>query len=90
MIGLGNSLMDVTGFTLLQRMSDDVTLGRVFGAFFTTGVTISAGGAAVAPVLVDAVGLRSALAITGAVLPATALLALRRLRRIDTQQRAPG
>ena len=27
-------------------MSDDVTLGRVFGAFFTTGVTISAGGAA--------------------------------------------
>ena len=89
-VGLGNSVLDVAGFSLLQRMSDDVSLGRVFGAFFTVGVAISAGGAALAPLLADQLGLRSALVITGTVLPLTAVLALPRLRRIDRKSEPPS
>jgi MFS family permease len=88
-VGLGNSVLDVAGFSLLQRMSDDVSLGRVFGAFFTVGAMMAAGGAALAPVLVDTMGLRAALLVTGMVLPVTALLALPRLRRIDLDSEPP-
>ncbi|HEX6659807.1 MAG TPA: cyclic nucleotide-binding domain-containing protein, partial [Ilumatobacter sp.] len=89
-VGLGNSLLDVAGFSLLQRMSDDVSLGRVFGAFFTVGVAISAGGAVSAPLLVEQFGLRSALVLAGGVLPLTAVLALPRLRHIDRNSEPPG
>jgi CRP-like cAMP-binding protein len=89
-VGLGNSVLDVAGFSLLQRMSDDISLGRVFGAFFTVGVAISAGGAALAPALVEWFGLRPALVVTGTVLPLTAALALHRLRQIDRTSEPPG
>jgi MFS family permease len=82
-IGVGNSVLDVAGFTLLQRMGDDKQLGRVFGVLFTVGAALSGLGAVLAPALVDWVGLRWSLAITGLVLPATSLLALARLRSID-------
>jgi MFS family permease len=88
-IGLGNSVLDVAGFSLLQRMSDDVSLGRVFGAFFTVGAVTAAAGAALAPLLVDAIGLRPALLATGLVLPAAAAAALPRLRRIDQNIEPP-
>jgi MFS family permease len=88
-IGLGNSVLDVAGFSLLQRMSDDISLGRVFGAFFTIGAVMAAAGTALAPLLVDAMGLRAALFFTGLVLPAAALVALPRLRRIDRNIEPP-
>jgi MFS family permease len=89
-IGMGNSLLDVAGFTLLQRMGDDKQLGRVFGVQFTVGVALSGLGAVLAPVLVDAVGLRTSLAITGLVLPLASLAALGRLRSIDARTEPPA
>jgi MFS family permease len=32
-VGIGNAILDISGYTLLQRTVDDRVLGRVFGAF---------------------------------------------------------
>jgi len=68
--GLGLTLVDVAGFTLLQRAVPEEVLARVFGvlhsAFYLTGGI----GAIVAPPLIDWLGIRGALIATGAVLPA--------------------
>jgi hypothetical protein len=63
-IGAGNSLLDVSGFTLLQRLGDDRALGRVFGVLFTAGIAFGGVGAIVAPAAVDALGLRLSLVST--------------------------
>src|SRR4029077_3448839 len=39
-IGVGNAILDVSGFTLIQRLAADRTLGRVFGVLFTVGIAI--------------------------------------------------
>ena len=41
-VGLGNALLDVAGFTQMQRFADDRVLGRVFGVFYV-GVLASTG-----------------------------------------------
>lgn len=82
-IGVANAALDVSGFTLIQRLGADRNLGRVFGVLFTFGIAIGGLGALAAPVLVSALGLRPVLLLVGAVLPALALASLSRLRRID-------
>lgn len=82
-IGIANATLDVSGFTLIQRLGADRNLGRVFGVLFTFGIAIGGLGALIAPVLVSAFGLRPVLVLVGAVLPAVAFASLSRLRRID-------
>jgi len=81
--GLGLTIVDVAGFTLLQRAVPEEVLARVFGvlhsAFFATGGL----GAILAPVLVDWLGIRGALIVTGAVLPAVTIPAFGLLAHID-------
>jgi MFS family permease len=89
-VGLGNALLDVAGFTLLQRLGDDRVMGRVFGVTYTVGIAMSGIGALVAPALVDGLGLRGALVAAGAVLPVLALLALPGLRGIDARSEPPS
>ena len=89
-IGAGNSLLDVSGFTLLQRLGDDRVLGRVFGVLFTAGIAFGGVGAIVAPSAVDAFGLRWSLVMAGALLPLVALLARPGLRRIDDESEPPS
>jgi hypothetical protein len=82
-VGLGNALLDVSGFTLLQRTVDDHVLGRVFGAFeilCAAGVAI---GSALGAVAVREVGVRPSFVLAGGLLPALALVSRRRLREID-------
>src|SRR3954454_1624072 len=71
--GLGLTLVDVAGFTLLQRAVPQDVLSRVFGvlhsAFYVTGGV----GAILAPPLINWLGIRGALIATGAVLPAVTL-----------------
>jgi len=83
MIGLANAILDVSGFTLIQRQGTDRNLGRVFGVFFTFGIALGSIGALIAPALEKAIGLRPLLLLVGAILPAVALAALPRLRRMD-------
>jgi MFS family permease len=87
--GIGNAVLDVAGFTLMQRIADDWVLGRVFGVFYV-GVLASMGiGSVVAPALIDLIGIRGALALGGALLPAAALVIYPRLHRIDDYASVP-
>jgi MFS family permease len=89
-VGVGNAVLDVSGFTLLQRLGDDRMLGRVFGVQFTVGIALGGVGALLAPALVSGLGLRGALITAGAVLPIASILALPGLRRIDATSEPPG
>jgi MFS family permease len=84
-LGVGNTLVDVSAVTLLQRAVRDEVLGRVFGALQSVLIAASAIGALVAPVLIDAVGIRVSLIITGGLLPVATGLLWFRLRAIDAR-----
>ena len=83
LIGLGNTLVDVSAFTLLQRAVPDDVLARVFGAVQSVWVGAIGVGAIVAPLLIAAIDIRGALLVTGALLPILAALLFRRLMTLD-------
>ena len=65
-LGVGYAFVEVAGLTLVQRLTSDEVLARVFGTM-ETGYWIAAGvGALLAPAAVAALGGRGALAATGA------------------------
>jgi MFS family permease len=82
-VGLGNTLVDVSAFTLLQRAVPEDVLARAFGAVQCLWVATIGIGSILAPVLIALVGIRGALLITGALLPALALLLRNRLAQLD-------
>ncbi|MDX6535480.1 MAG: hypothetical protein QOF68_3224 [Gaiellales bacterium] len=82
-VGIGNTLVDVAGLTLLQRVVPDQVLGRVLGALESVFVATYGLGAALAPALIDLFGIRATLVITGCILPVCTALAWPLLRRID-------
>jgi MFS family permease len=82
-VGLGNTLVDVSAFTLLQRAVPDEVLARVFGAVQALWVGGIGIGAILAPLLIAALGIRGALIVTGAMLPILATLLSRRLSPLD-------
>lgn len=88
--GAGKAFFDVAGRTLLQRTVPDDVLARVFGVEEALMTAALAVGAAVAPFLVDSLGIRGALAVVGALLPVAGLLAWRVLRLLDARSRHPG
>jgi MFS family permease len=87
--GIGNALLDVAGFTQMQRVADDRVLGRVFGVFYVGVLATSGIGSVVAPLLIDAIGIRGALAFGGTLLPVAALVIYPRLDRIDAYASVP-
>ncbi len=88
-LGVGNTLVDVSAVTLLQRAVRDEVLGRVFGALQSMLIGSAAIGALVAPFLIDAVGIRAALVITGGMLPTVTALLWVRLHAIDDRVHVP-
>jgi MFS family permease len=82
-IGVGNALVDVSALTLLQRTVDQVVLVRVLAVFEGLWWAMIGIGALAAAALIDAAGIRGALALTGAVLALAAIVEARELRRID-------
>jgi MFS family permease len=88
-LGLGNTLVDVAGLTLLQRTAPPDVIGRVFGVLEMVLVGTIGLGAALAPTLIDVVGTRWSLVAVGAILPALAALTWRSLVRIDVESHAP-
>jgi MFS family permease len=83
LVGLGNTLVDVSAFTLLQRAVPDEVLARVFGAVQGLWVATIGIGAILAPLLIAALDVRGALIATGALLPILATLLRRRLSELD-------
>jgi MFS family permease len=88
--GIGNTLVDVSAITLLQRAVRDEVLGRVFGALQSILVLGLAVGALITPPLLNLIGTRATLISVGAMLPILALLLSRRLRTIDERARVPS
>ena len=82
-VGLGNTLVDVSAFTLLQRSVPDEVLGRVFGAVQSLWVGTIGLGSILAPVLIDLFGIKGALIATGSLLPVLAAICWRRLKVLD-------
>jgi Cyclic nucleotide-binding domain len=82
-LGVANSLIDVSAFTLLQRAAPDEVLGRVFGVLETAILASIAAGAAVAPPLVDLLDVDGALLVAGAVLPVLVVVSWVSLTRLD-------
>src|SRR5207253_8043881 len=81
--GIGNTLVDVSAVTLMQRAVRDEVLGRVFGALQSILVGGLAVGALIAPALLDLIGTRASMIAVGVSLPALALFLWRRLTVIE-------
>ena len=82
-VGIGNSLIDLGGFTLLARMAPDEVLARVFGVLESL-VALSTGlGAIAAALAIELYGVRGALVIAGVLCPVAAAASWRRLRQLD-------
>jgi hypothetical protein len=83
LIGIGNALIDVGGFTLLARLTDETVLARMFAGFeaiLTLGV---AAGGLVVPLVIDLIGVRLALVVIGLLTPLAVTVRWPALRRID-------
>jgi MFS family permease len=88
-VGVGNALLDVSGFTLLQRGVPSTARSSVFSVLEVVGgVGISIGGI-VGAVLVDRLGIESALILTGLTLPVVAVLVYPWARRLDRDTVVP-
>jgi MFS family permease len=88
-LGIGNTMVDISAMTLLQRSAVQEVAGRIFGVLESSIVASLALGALVAPVLVNELGTRGALLAVGALLPVLALLSQRKLAAIDSGSRIP-
>lgn len=83
-VGVGNSLIDLAGFTLLARLAADEVLARVFGVLESL-VALSIGlGAIGASLIVDGAGVRPALVAIGLLCPILAIASWQRLRTMDS------
>jgi MFS family permease len=89
LVGLGNTLVDVAGLTLLQRTVSDAVLARVFGVLESLILGSIGLGAIIAPGLIAGLGIRTALIIAGSFLPLLVLVSWRRLAQIDATTVVP-
>ena len=83
LVGLGYTLIEVAGETLMQRLAPDDVLGRVFGVVEGTYVASAAAGSVLAPVAIAVLGLEGALVAVGACLPVLALALRAPLGRLE-------
>jgi MFS family permease len=81
--GMGRVVMDVAGRTLLQRVSPDALLSRVFGVLEGIDNGSLALGSLVAPALLAVAGTRGAFVAAGLALIGFTVLSWRRLLRAD-------
>jgi MFS family permease len=83
LVGVGETLVEVAGPTLLQRSVPDRVLARVFGALESLIITAIGVGGILTPLLIELLGIRGALVAAGALLPIVAAVFWRRLTVLD-------
>ena len=89
LLGFGNPMVDVNLDTIVQRITPDAVLGRVFGALEAVAIAAMAVGAAVMPFLADWLGLRGGLAVLALAVAALAVLGAPRMLRLDRDLQPP-
>jgi MFS family permease len=87
--GAGRSVGDVSGRTLLQRITPNDVLSRVFGVLEGLTMLALVIGSVGAAVLIEVWGVQTALVVVGAFLPVVILLSSGRLLSIDRSAQAP-
>ena len=87
--GAGRSVGDVSGRTLLQRISPNDVLSRVFGVLEGLMMLALVVGSVGAAVLIEVSGVQTALVVVGAFLPIIILVSSGRLLSIDRSAEAP-
>lgn len=86
-VGIGNALIDVGGFTMLARLADETVLARMFAGFeaiLTLGVAV---GGLLAPLVIEWLGVRTALVAIGLIAPLAVAASWPALRRLDARMR---
>jgi MFS family permease len=81
-VGLSNAVLDVAGFTLLQRLTPNASRVAVLGLVDMIANGAIALGGVIAPALIDALGIEIALIVSGVTLPLVALASWPVVRRI--------
>lgn len=88
-LGMGNAVLDVAGFTIMQRSIPNAVRGRVFGVLESGGMLGTGIGSALAPLLVALLEVRGALIATGLLLPTLAVLTWRWIALADADAVIP-
>ena len=88
--GAGRGAMDVSGRTLLQRAAPAAALARVFGVLEGLQMAALAIGAALAPLVVQTLGLPAAFVLAGVLAPLSCAIAWRWLPRANAVDRIPA
>jgi MFS family permease len=82
-IGAANSVEDIAGFTLLQRVVPNQALSAALGVFWGLAMAGTAIGSAVVTGLIPLVGTRASFVAVAAILPVLVLVSHRRMRAIE-------
>lgn len=90
LIGLGNSIVDINAYTILQRIVSDEVMGRVFGAVESILIATMALGALATPILIELTGLQTTFLVLGAAIGVVTVVLLPVLSRIDRTALAPA
>jgi hypothetical protein len=82
-LGVANTVIDACSLTVMQRVAPEKVMGRVFGLLESLIIVSFAVGSLLAPLLIALSDIRTALIITGLILPVAALVARPALSGID-------
>jgi MFS family permease len=82
-VGIANSVEDVSIITLLQRTADEELLTRVLAVLWGLAMGAVALGSLAAPAIIDALGVHAAFVAVGLILPVLTVVTYRRLAEID-------
>jgi MFS family permease len=88
LVGLALCVVDITGITILQRLTPGPVLGRAFGMFDALNYAMTLLGAVVAPPLAHGLGINGTVVLLGVAVPVLSLAFVPALRTADAANSA--